>query len=138
MGRPQTLPARSLFLETGKVATRLAYLRSGMMQSFFHDDRANEITTHFFKMGSVVISEKSFNDQVTSRENIIAIEDCEIDVITFDRMQELIREVPAWRQIGKDVDEAIYNSLMNRSIQLQTLTALERYELFINKHPDIL
>ncbi|HCM60223.1 MAG TPA: hypothetical protein DIS74_07610 [Bacteroidales bacterium] len=138
MGRPQTLPARSLFLETGKVATRLAYLRSGMMRSFFHDDRANEITTHFFKMGSVVISEKSFNDQVTSRENIIAIEDCEIDVITFDRMQELIREVPAWRQIGKDVDEAIYNSLMNRSIQLQTLTALERYDLFIKKHPDIL
>jgi len=138
VGRPQTLPARSLFLETGKVATRLAYLRSGMMRSFFHDDRANEITTHFFKMGSVVISEKSFNDQVTSRENIIAIEDCEIDVITFDRMQELIREVPAWRQIGKDVDEAIYNSLMNRSIQLQTLTALERYDLFIKKHPDIL
>ena len=89
-------------------------------------------------MGSVVISEKSFNDQVTSRENIIAIEDFEIDVITFDGMQELIREVPAWRQIGKDVDEAIYNSLMNRSIQLQTLTALERYELFIKKHPDIL
>ena len=138
MGRPQTLPARSLFLETGKVATRLAYLRSGMMRSFFHDDRANEITTHFFKKGSVVISVKSFNDQVTSRENIIAIEDCEIDVITFDRMQELIREVPAWRQIGKDVDEAIYNSLMNCSIQLQTLTALERYDLFIKKHPDIL
>jgi len=136
--RPETLPARSLFLEKGKVATRLAYLRSGMMRSFFHDDRANEITTHFFKKGSVVISMKSFNDQVPSRENIIAIEDCEIDVITFDRMQELIREVPAWRQIGKDVDEAMYNSLMNRSIQLQTLTASERYELFIKKHADIL
>jgi len=85
-----------------------------------------------------VISMKSFNDQVPSREYIIAIEDCEMDVITFDRMQELIREVPAWRQIGKDVDEAMYNSLMNRSIQLQTLTASERYELFIKKHPYIL
>ena len=61
-----------------------------------------------------------------------------MDVITYDRMQELIREVPAWRQIGKDVDEAMYNSLLNRSIQLQTLTASERYELFIKKHPDIL
>jgi len=27
---------------------------------------------------------------------------------------------------------------MNRSIQLQTLTATERYQLFIKKHPDIL
>jgi len=135
---PETLQARSLFLEKGKVSTRLAYLRSGMMRSFFYDDRGNEITTHFFKKGSVVISMKSFNDQVPAREYIIAIEDCEMDVITYDRMQELIREVPAWRQIGKDVDEAMYNSLMNRSIQLQTLTASERYELFIKKHPDIL
>jgi len=136
--RPESLPAKTLFLERGKVATRLAYLRSGMMRSFFYDDRANEITTHFFKLGSVVISMKSFNEQVPSREYIIAVEDCEMDVITFDRMQELILEVPAWRQIGKDVDEAMYNSLMNRSIQLQTLTAPERYELFIKKHPDIL
>ena len=88
---PETLPARTLFLEKGKVATRLAYLRSGMMRSFFYDDRANEITTYFYKKGSVVISMKSFNDQVPSRENIIATEDCEMDVITFDRMQELIR-----------------------------------------------
>lgn len=135
---PETIPARTLFLEKGQVSNRLAYLRSGMMRSFFYDDRANEITTHFFKKGSVVISMKSFNEQVPSREYIIAIEDCEMDVITYDRMQELIREVPAWRQIGKDVDEAMFNSLMNRSIQLQTLTASERYELFIKKHPDIL
>jgi len=135
---PETLPARSLFLEKGAIATRLAYLRSGMMRSFIYDDKANDITTRFFRQGSVVISMKSFNEQVPSREYIIAIEDCEIDVITFDQMQELISVVPAWRQIGKDVDEAMYNSLMNRSIQLQTLTASERYELFMKKNPDIL
>ncbi len=50
--RPETLQARSLFLEKGQTATRIAYLRSGMMRSFFYDDRANEITTHFFKKGS--------------------------------------------------------------------------------------
>jgi CRP-like cAMP-binding protein len=135
---PETLPARSLFLEQGKVATRLAYLRSGMMRSFIYDDQANDITTHFFKQGSVVISMKSFNDQVPSRENIIALEDCEIDVITYDRMLELMAVVPAWRDIAKDVDEFKYNSLMNRAIQLQTLTASERYQLFIKKHPEIL
>jgi CRP-like cAMP-binding protein len=136
--KPEILPARSLFLEKGKVATRLAYLRSGLMRSFIYDDQANDITTHFFNQGSVVISMKSFNDQVPSRENIIALEDCEIDVITYDRMQQLMEVVPAWRQIAKDVDEFKFNELMNRSIQLQTLTASERYQLFIKKHPDII
>jgi CRP-like cAMP-binding protein len=134
---PVTMPARSLFLEKDHVADRLAYLRSGLMRSFIYDDQANDITTHFFKQGTVVISMKSFNDQVPSREYIIALEDCEIDVITYDRMQELMELVPAWRQIAKDVDESKYNALMNRSIQLQTLTASERYHLFIKKHPDI-
>ena len=135
---PQVLPVRALFLEKGKVADRLAYLRSGLMRSFFYDDQANDITTHFFKQGTVVISMKSFNDQVPSRENIIAMEDCEIDVITRSRMLELMEIVPAWRQIAKSVDESKFNQVMNRSIQLQTLSASERYELFLAKHPDIL
>ena len=135
---PETLPAKTLFLEKGQVSTRLAYLRSGLMRSFIYDDYANDITTQFFKEGSVVISMKSFNDQVPSREYIIALEECEIDVITYDRMNELMDAVPAWRQIAKDVDEFKYNALMNRSIQLQTLTASERYQLFMKKHPDML
>ncbi|MFO7670286.1 MAG: Crp/Fnr family transcriptional regulator [Bacteroidales bacterium] len=133
-----SLPAKSLFLESGMVATRLGYLRRGLMRSFFYDDQANDITTHFFKAGSVVISMKSFNDQVPAKENIIAIEDCELDVISYSKMKELTEMVPAWRQISKDVDEFKYNQLMNRSIQLQTLTASERYQLFIRKQPEIL
>ncbi|MEA3478993.1 MAG: Crp/Fnr family transcriptional regulator [Bacteroidota bacterium] len=135
---PVSLKAKSLFLEKGKIANRLGYLRTGLMRSFFYDDHANDITTHFFKAGTVVISMKSFNDQVPSRENIIAIEDCELDIITYKRMMELIEVVPAWRQIVKDVDEFKYNEIMNRSIQLQTLSASERYQLFISKHPEII
>jgi CRP-like cAMP-binding protein len=135
---PLKIKAKDLFLETGKVATRLGYLRKGLMRSFIYDDRANDITTHFFKEGTVVISMKSFNDQVPSRENIVALEDCELDVISHQQMMELMERVPAWRQIAKDVDEFKYNQLMNRSIQLQTLTAAERYQLFITKHPEIL
>ncbi len=135
---PITLPAKSLFLQSGKIASSLGYLRKGLMRSFFYDDQANDVTTHFFKTGTVVISMKSFNDQVPTRENIIAIEDCELDLITYDKMTELIRIVPAWQQIAKNVDEFKYNQLMNRSIQLQTLNASERYQLFIKKHPEIL
>lgn len=112
--KPLSFTAKSLFVESGKIANMLGYLRKGMMRSFFYDD------------------------QVASRENIITIEDCELDVITYKRMLELIELVPAWRQIAKNVDEFKYNELMNRSIQLQTLTASERYQLFISKHPEIL
>jgi hypothetical protein len=81
---------------------------------------------------------KSFNEQVPSPEYIITLENFEIDVISYEKMVELMEVVPSWRQIGKNVDEFKFNQLMNRSIQLQTLSASERYQLFIQKHPDIL
>lgn len=135
---PVSVPAKTFFLEKDRVAGRLGYLRKGLMRSFFYDDHANEITTHFYRERTVVISIKSFNDQVPSREYIVAMEDCELDVITYEDMKELMERVPAWQKIGKTVDESRFTSLMNRSIQLQTLSARERYELFMRKYPDLL
>lgn len=135
---PAIFESKSFFLEIGKVSTSLAYIRKGLMRSFFYDDKANDITTHFFREGNVVISIKSFNDQVPSRESIICMEECQVDCITYERMIELMDLVPKWGKIARDVDEYKYNQLMNRSIQLQTLTASERYQLFCKKNPEIL
>lgn len=135
---PEQYPAKTHFLEKGRIANRIGYLRSGLLRSYIYDDQANDITTHFFKPGTVVISMESFNNQVPSNEYIITLEPSELLVITYERMQELYRLVPAWRQIAKDVDEMKFNDLMNRSIQLQTLSASERYQLFCEQNNDIL
>lgn len=133
-----SVPAKTFFLKQGEVSDKVGFLKSGLFRSFFYDDHANEITTHFFQPGSVVISMESFNNRVPAKENIIALEDAELMVATYERMMELYRLVPVWRQITKDVDEMKYNELMNRSIQLQTLPAAERYELFCKNYPDII
>lgn len=136
--RPEKLPAKSHFVEKGKVSDRIGFLQSGLLRAYFYDDRANDITTHFFKPGTVVISMESFNSQVPSGEYITAMEDSELLVVTFGQMQELYAAVPIWQQIARDVDEMKYNDLMNRAIQLQTLSASERYQLFCERHSDIL
>ncbi len=136
--RPERIPAKSLFAEKGKIADRIGFLKSGLLRSYFYDDQANDITTHFFKPGTVVISMESFNNQVPSGEYIVTMEDSELLVVTYRHMKELYRAVPRWQQIARDVDEMKYNDLMNRAIQLQTLSASERYQLFCEKHNDIL
>lgn len=136
--KPEKLPAKATFLEKGKVAGRIALLQSGLMRSFFYDDHANDITTHFFREGNVVISMKSFNLQVPSDEYIVALEDCEMLVSTYGDMHELAERIPAWKKIISTVDHQKFNQQMKRTIQLQTLTASERYQLFMEKHPDIL
>lgn len=136
--RPETLQPKTMFLETGKVADRIALIQSGLMRSFFYNDNADDITTHFFREGNVVISMKSFNMQVPSEEYIVTMEECEVLVATYHDMHELAERIPAWQKIISTVDHQKFNQQMKRAIQLQTLTAAERYQLFMEKHPDIL
>lgn len=135
---PEFMPAKEYFLKKGKISDKIGFLKAGLLRSFFYDDNADEITTHFFQPGNVVISMESFNNQVPSKENIITLEDTELLVVTYKKMNELYQMVPIWRQIAKDVDEVKFNDLMNRSIQLQTLSAIERYQLFIKNNPELI
>jgi len=134
---PEKLAAKNYFLKKDKVSDRIAYVLSGMLRSFFYNDQADEITTHFFKPKNVVISIESFNMQVPSLEFIVAVEDCELLVVSYDRMQDLMQRIPAWQQIVKNTDQYKYRQQMKRAIQFQTLSASERYMWLLEKHPDI-
>lgn len=135
---PEIIKAKSYFTKQGKIADKIGLLKSGILRSCFFNDNADDITTHFFQPGNVVISMDSFNNQAPAKENIIAIEDSEFLAITYQRMSELYQKVPIWRQIAKDVAEIKYNDLMSRSIKLQTLTASERYHQFVQNNPELI
>jgi CRP/FNR family transcriptional regulator, anaerobic regulatory protein len=135
---PDKISAKSYFLKKGNVSDKIAFIRSGLLRSFIYNDNADDITTHFFQTGKVVISMESFNNQVPSKEFIIAVEDSDLLVITWQKMQELRQKVPVWYQIIKDVDEYKFKEQMNRSIRFQTLSATERYQLLLQKKPDII
>ena len=135
---PETIKAKCYFLKQGKISNKLGFLKTGLLRSFFYDDNVDEITTHFFAPGNVVISMESFNKQKPAKESIIASENSELLTISFKKMTELYEIVPIWRRIAKDVDEIKYNNLMNRSIILQTQTASERYRLLIQNNPVII
>jgi CRP-like cAMP-binding protein len=135
--KPERIQTKSFFLEEGKVSDKLAFVTSGMLRSFVYDDDADEVTTHFFLTGNVLISIDSFNNQVAAKENIVAVEDSELLVISYEEMNELMTTVPVWQQIAKDVDEYKFSEQMKRSIRFQTLSASERYQLLLQKKPEI-
>lgn len=133
-----TIKARSYFVKEGKVSDRIGYIKSGLFRSFIFTDDGDEVTTHFFQPGTVVISMDSFNRQVPAKENIVALEDSELLVLTYKKVNELYQKVPVWQQITKDVDEFKFQDQLNRSISFQTLSATERYQLFCQNYPEII
>lgn len=133
----ESLVANESFLQQGCISDKMGFVKTGLLRSFIYDDDGNEITTHFYQQGSIVISPESFNNQVPSKENIIAVETSELTVISYKKLKELYQVVPVWPQICKDIADRKNNDLLARSVQFQTLTATERYQEFCRKNPEI-
>jgi len=135
---PESVKANTFFLKEGQVSGKIGYVVKGILRAYFFDDNANEITTQFYPEGSLVLSFDSFNNQVPAKENIVAIEDSELMVVTYQRQKELYDIVPSWNKICKDLADVKSKEMVERSYQFQTMKAAERYELFCKENPQIL
>ena len=89
----KTIGANEFFLKEGDVCNCIGYVTKGLLRSYFFDDQANEITTNFFAEGSLIIAMDSFNNRVPSKENIKAIEDSELSVVSYERQMEIYKLV---------------------------------------------
>jgi CRP-like cAMP-binding protein len=135
---PGKVKAKEYFLKEGQVSDKIGFVKSGILRMFIHDEDNNDITTQFFSAGSLIISFDSFNNQVPARENIVAMEDAELMVMTYPKLQELYQRVPVWQQICKDLADKKSQDMHQRSIQLQTLSATERYRQFCLDYPEVI
>lgn len=135
---PLSVKANEFFLKEGKICNYIGFVTKGILRAYFFDDFANEITTQFYPEGSLIISFDSFNNQIPSKENIRAIEDTDLMVISFEKQKEIYQLVPVWNQICKDLADSISREMLERTRQFQTMSASERYYDFCKKHPDIL
>ena len=136
--RPLSLKANEFFLKEGEVSKQLAVVTKGLLRSYIYDDNANEITQQFYQEGSLLISFESFNNQIPAKENIKAITDTNLMVISYDDQNKLYELLPVWRQICKDFSDVNNHEMIERTKQFQIMSATERYRNFCKENPQIL
>jgi CRP-like cAMP-binding protein len=134
---PENMITNGSFLRQGSISDKIGFVKSGVLRAFFYDDKANEVTTQFYQSGSLVISFDSFNNQIPSKENIVAVDPSELFVISYQKLKELYLSVPVWQQICKDMADRKSKDLIARSIEFQTLSATERYQQFCQQYPEV-
>ena len=135
---PENLPSKHFFLKEDEVSDKIGFVKSGLLRAFFYNGNADEITTSFYPSGSLIISFDSFNNQTPSKENIVAVDDSELLVITYQKQQQLYQKVPVWNQMCRDIADKKSEDSKNRAVQLQTLTAKERYQQFCKEYPEVI
>lgn len=133
----EQFPRNSLLLKSGQVSQRIFFIKKGFIRAFYHKN-GNQYTSWFMGEGEIIVSVYSFFSRNPSFENIEVLEDCVVQSINWDELQYLYKNFPEFNLTGRLITELYYIKSEERAINLQTLSAKERYEHLLNTYPSIL
>jgi len=133
----ERFPRKSILLKEGQVSQRIYFIKKGFIRAYYHKGNS-EFSTWFMGEGEFIISVYSFFSRKPSFENIEVLEDCTLQSINWDQLQSLYKQYPEFNLTGRIITEQYYIRSEERAINLQTLTAKQRYENLLLTYPGIL
>lgn len=125
-------------LHEGKIANEYYVLEKGLMRSFVFDMEMNDITTDFFAEDEVVIEVSSLFQRIASQENIQTLTDCVLWKIDFVVFQDLFHSIESFREWGRAWMSYQLFKTKQRSIEMITKSATERYINLLKEKPQII
>jgi CRP/FNR family transcriptional regulator, anaerobic regulatory protein len=128
------LPKNHMLLEAAKVAEHAYFLDSGFAMSFRYLQGKKHIE-EFYPQGKIVISPRSFFEQIPSKESIQLLEASEVLHIRYDSVMSLLRRYPEADSIYRATMNQYYEESRARIHDFQYLTAVERYEKLHASYP---
>jgi CRP-like cAMP-binding protein len=123
-------------LQEGKKAKKLYFIEKGLLCGKLNREE-KEMINWFAYENQFVTSLYSFISQKPSYENIVALEKCLLYEITYNKLQLLYIQIPAFEKLGRILTEQYYIQLEERTLSLQYLSAVEKYKQFLEKEPEL-
>jgi len=120
-----------------KIPVNLYFINSGFVR-VFHYQNGSEITSHINCPPGFITSFNSFLNQKLSNDNVKCITDCELLKINRKNLDVLYQKSSNWDIFSKVIYEKslLYNE--QRTQDMITCTADERYSNLMKNHPEII
>lgn len=125
------------FVQEGKISRHLGFVEKGVFQYFFNID-GDERTTYVAGEGGFVASLVSFFKELPARENIRAMTDGVVWLLSKDKLTALRRDIPAFREFYIGLLEWQIGCIDDSRLNLLNLTAEERYRKMLTEEPQLL
>jgi len=131
------LARNQFFLQEGQICNFVGFVSKGALVYFKSMPNGNEMTTDFaFEGDWVTVNQSRLNNSPSSIQ-IKAIENSELLVVTQETLSEIYLQIPKMERLGRILMEQAYLKISRQSIDLQVLTAKERYEGMLSNYPEI-
>jgi CRP/FNR family transcriptional regulator, anaerobic regulatory protein len=133
----KNLNKNSYFLQEGQICESIAFVNSGVMVYFKFLENGKEVTTDFAFKGDWVTDNQSRLSNLPSNINIKAIVPAEILLIRNMDLPVMFEKIPKIERLSRILMEQAFIKFTQLSIDLQVLSARERYIKMLNEYPDV-
>lgn len=123
-------------IQAGQICQHIAWLSQGRLRVFYYADNDQEITCYFGNPDQFISSYSSYLTQTPTKENIEAIEDCELITLFREDVETLSEAIPKIHIFRRIIAENLFLMMERRIAMLQSQSAQERYEALILNHPE--
>jgi len=120
----------------GQTQRELYFVKSGVQMSFFDADNKTHVIAFTYSPNLCAIPE-SFSFQIPSKYFLTCLTDSELDYITFDELQKLFDQSQQIERLFRRMTEAVLSGMINRHIELHSMTIEERYKTFCQRSPHL-
>lgn len=132
------VPKGDTWVKQGKICDQVAYVVSGNLRNYWIDDLGNEITCFFVVPDNFTSAFTSFLTNTPAKENISALEDTELRVISKKALEDLSDLFPKLHIFRRVIAENLFILMERRIAMLQSQSAQERYESMLKENPEII
>jgi CRP/FNR family transcriptional regulator, anaerobic regulatory protein len=135
---PVLFPKNRIIEEEGKIPQYLYFVVSGYMRLFSFNDNGDEITSHINCPPGFITSYFNFINRTIATDNLECITECELLRIDKKSLDILTSKSENFKDFSIRVFQQSIAYNENRSKELATLTAEQRYQKLLNNYPQIL
>lgn len=131
------VPKGKFLLKQGEVCGHYYYIYKGVLRSFLKFG-TKEITIWINPENEITTSIRSMTATRPSDENIQAIEDCELVVISYEAMEGIYEKFPELNMVGRKLLQEYYAASEERVYICRIPDARSRYQHFIDTRPELI
>lgn len=136
--KPITFKRNEQVLKEGEICNYVYYIDEGALQVYVFDSDMNESTRDIVIEDYWCSELMSFGKAIPSTENIRAVEHTKLLAIDRVGFQEMLKTVPQFDMVYKQLLEASYANTVYRFNTFISLSAIERIQWLIKHRPGIM
>jgi CRP-like cAMP-binding protein len=133
----KSIKKKTILLNAGKTAKEVYYIINGCLRLFYIKDGL-DISSYFFTEAMFAGAYESFISQQPSRQAIETIEDCEVVIIPYVKLQGLYTDQPEMNSIVRKIVEQRFVSLHKLFTSYILDSPEERYLYLLKENPGLL